>query len=145
MQLLLLEEPETHFNDFWKREIVDIIHHNLKKTAVQVLVATHSSIALSDAFAAEIALLEKRQDAIEATAPTLPTFGEEPGEIMVRLFGAPETIGQRAAEWLDGLIRQPWKPEQRENLEKIIQQVGAGYYRSELRAALKKIQNAPPH
>ncbi|MCP5523412.1 MAG: AAA family ATPase [Verrucomicrobiales bacterium] len=143
--LLLLDEPETHFNDFWKREIVDVIHDSLKRTAVQVLVATHSSITLSDAFSAEVALLEKHNDGIQAMSPPIPTLGEEPGEIMVRLFGAPETIGQRAAEWLDGLIRQPWKPEQREELERIIQRIGAGYYRSELRAALRKLQYASPH
>jgi hypothetical protein len=90
-------------------------------------------------------VLEKQNGGIRASAPPLPTFGEEPGEIMVRLFGAPETIGQRAAEWLDGLIRRPWKPEQRGELERIIRQIGAGYYRSELRAALRKLENAPPH
>lgn len=46
--LLLLDEPETHFNDVWKREIIDIVDESiLKNTSVQVFVATHSSIALT--------------------------------------------------------------------------------------------------
>src|SRR6185312_7196174 len=53
--LLLLDEPETHFNDSWKREIIDIVDDNiLKETAAHVIVATHTSIALTDAFASEI-------------------------------------------------------------------------------------------
>ncbi len=144
--LLLLDEPETHFNDVWKREIVDIVDDNvLKSTRVQVLVATHTSIALTDVFASEITLLRRGGQRTEAAAAPLPTFGEEPGEIMVRLFGAPETIGERAAEWLDELIRQKWTPERRGELESIIAQIGAGYYRSELRAALKKLKDAASH
>ena len=42
--LLLLDEPETHFNDKWKREIVDIIDDAIGNTANDVLISTHSSL-----------------------------------------------------------------------------------------------------
>ncbi len=48
--LLLLDEPETHFNDKSKREIVDIIDSAIGKTANDVLISTHSAIVLSDVF-----------------------------------------------------------------------------------------------
>ena len=39
--LLLLDEPETHFNDSWKREIIDFVDDSiLKTTAAHVIVAT---------------------------------------------------------------------------------------------------------
>lgn len=45
---------------------------------------------------------------------------------------------------LDRLIRERWTPERRAELEVLLKQIGAGYYRSELRAALKKLQDATP-
>jgi len=58
--LLLLDEPETHFNDVWKREIVDLVDDNvLKETRAQVVVATHTSIALTDVFNEEVTLLQR--------------------------------------------------------------------------------------
>lgn len=58
--LFLLDEPETHFNDIWKREIVDIIDDSLRGDASEVILATHSSIALTDVFDEEIELLRKK-------------------------------------------------------------------------------------
>ena len=57
--LLLLDEPEVHFNDKWKREIVDIVDSVLRDRANDVLIATHSSITLTDVFNDEIILFDK--------------------------------------------------------------------------------------
>ena len=48
--LILLDEPETHFNDVWKRRIVDIIDDSLRDNASEVVISTHSSIALNRRF-----------------------------------------------------------------------------------------------
>ena len=58
--LILLDEPETHFNDKWKREIVAIIDEVLSDTANAVMISTHSSIALTDVFHDEIVLFAKQ-------------------------------------------------------------------------------------
>lgn len=58
--LLLLDEPEVHVNDKWKREIVDIIDRVLKDRANDVLISTHSSITLTDVFNDEIVFFDKR-------------------------------------------------------------------------------------
>ena len=42
--LLLLDEPETHFNDAWKREIVQVVDQAMGADASQVLIATHSPV-----------------------------------------------------------------------------------------------------
>ncbi len=63
--LLLLDEPETHFNDSWKREIIDFVDDSiLKTTKSHVLVSTHTSIALTDAFASEIIRLAETKGSL---------------------------------------------------------------------------------
>lgn len=102
--LLLIDEPETHFNDLWKREIIDLIDENvLQSTAAQIVVATHTSLALTDVFKSEIVLLERDQQTgefFEADEP-IETFGASPADILRDVFRATETIGQRAAQFLD--------------------------------------------
>ncbi|MFD2013402.1 AAA family ATPase [Acinetobacter vivianii] len=58
--LLLLDEPETHFNDKWKREIVDIIDDAIGHTNNDILISTHSAIVLSDVFNNEIVMVQKK-------------------------------------------------------------------------------------
>ena len=143
--LLLLDEPETHFNDKWKREIVDIIDGVLKDTANDVLISTHSSITLTDVFNDEIILLDKRDGASAVVKIASKTFGADPSEVMVRLFGVPESIGERAAAWLDQQLQRDWQPSDRAELEKLIESIGPGFHRSEFRAILKDIdRNAAP-
>lgn len=137
--LFLLDEPETHFNDIWKREIVDIIDDSLRGDASEVIIATHSSIALTDVFDEEIELLRKEDGRTVVGRITTPTFGTDPSEIMIRVFGATDSIGKRALEYLDRLLEQEWRPEQREELEQLIRNIGPGYHRSELRTILRRL------
>jgi predicted ATPase len=101
--LLLLDEPETHFNDLWKREIIDIIDESLGQSTCNAVITTHSSIALTDVFDNEISLLKKSpMDSVIAKVKTpVRSFGASPNEIMRDIFDAPETVGQRAAKFLD--------------------------------------------
>ena len=139
---LLLDEPETHFNDAWKREVVDFVDDQLLQTTpCQVLVSTHSAISLTDVFTKEIGIIVPDGEKTELISPDLQTFGEDPGELMLRVFGADEAIGRRAAEYLEAKIQQDWTENNRAELEALLRQVGAGFYRSELRAALKKLND----
>lgn len=95
--LMLLDEPETHFNDVWKRRIVDIIDDSLRDRHSEVVISTHSSIALTDVFDTEITLLKNGR----ASRPVIRTFGASPSDIMRDVFDAPESVGQRATEFLD--------------------------------------------
>lgn len=95
--LMLLDEPETHFNDVWKRRIVDIIDDSMKDRHSEVVISTHSSIALTDVFDTEITLLKNGR----ASRPVIRTFGASPSDIMRDVFDAPESVGQRATEFLD--------------------------------------------
>jgi hypothetical protein len=105
--LMLLDEPETHFNDYWKREIVDILDKSLNKRATDVVLTTHSSIALTDAFDKEITLLRRdaeNPDRIISKHPLPPTFGATPTQVLQEIFEGPRAVGQRAAEFLDTVL-----------------------------------------
>ncbi len=111
--LILLDEPETHFNDYWKREMVDIIDRSLRDDSIEIVLSTHSSIALSDAFNTEIIPLYKAPDgSIHVDELSINSFGASPIDIMRKIFDAPESVGQRAAEFLDLLLMIAIYPEQ---------------------------------
>jgi hypothetical protein len=101
--LVVLDEPETHFNDAWKREMVDVIDGVMRNQTGEVVISTHSSLALTDAFDSEIILVQREPVSgdVRVLRTPVPTFGGSPDQIMRHVFGAPNTTGQRAAEYLD--------------------------------------------
>jgi hypothetical protein len=139
--LLLLDEPETHFNDVWKREIVEMADLGLlNSTQANVIVATHTSIALTDAFAAEVTVLDKSKTNAEITARAVAggLFGTDPGEVTMSLFRADSSTGSRSVEILDQLLKTEWAGREAE-LQKILDLLGSSFHRAELRAILTKL------
>lgn len=135
--LLLLDEPETHFNDKWKREIVDIIDDAIGHTSNDVLISTHSAIVLSDVFNNEIVMVEKTQDGSTVRSVDEPTFATDPSALMMTVFGADDSIGKRAQEFIENKLRQATgTADEIADLEILIARMGSGFYRSELRTLL---------
>jgi len=117
--LLLLDEPETHFNDTWKREVIDLVDDNiLKTTFAQVVVATHTSIALTDVFSSEIVLLrrDRRSGVFYEAQEPIETFGASPEDILRDIFESGEIIGQRAAQILDLVLIVASNPQEANQL-----------------------------
>ena len=137
--LLLLDEPESHFNDIWKREIVSIIDEVLGNQANEVIISTHSSISLTDVFDDEIHLLKKEDGNAYVSRITSTTFGADPSEIMINIFDATDSIGKRSLEWLNQQLEKKWTSDQKEELEKIIKKIGPGLHRSELRTIWRRL------
>jgi len=104
--LIVLDEPETHFNDIWKREVVDMIDSALHNDTSEIVLTTHSSIALTDVFDTEISLLKKnpRDASVYAIKPKVRSFGASPDDILHEFFDAPDSVGQRASEFLDLML-----------------------------------------
>ena len=137
--LLLLDEPETHFNDKWKREIVDIIDDAIGNTANDVLISTHSAIVLSDVFNDEIVMVQKTTTGSSVRSVDEPTFATDPSALMMTVFGADDSIGKRAQEFIERKLHQATgTPDQIADLERLIGRMGSGFYRSELRTQLNK-------
>ena len=135
--LLLLDEPETHFNDKWKREIVDIIDDAIGQTPNDVLISTHSAIVLSDVFQQEIIMVEKSENGSDVSPVNEATFATDPSSLMMTVFGADDSIGKRAQEYIESKLEQSTgTPEEIADLEKLIAGMGSGFYRSELRTLL---------
>lgn len=135
--LLLLDEPETHFNDRWKREIVDIIDDAIGQTSNDVLISTHSAIVLSDVFNNEIVMVQKTDKGSHVTPVNEPTFATDPSSLMMTVFGAEDSIGKRAQEYIEKKLKQvKGTPEEISDLEQLISRMGSGFYRSELRTLL---------
>jgi hypothetical protein len=44
--------------------------------------------------------------------------------------------------WNKKIKEGEWQPEQKEELTRLIQKIGPGFYRSELRAILKRLEDA---
>lgn len=135
--LLLLDEPETHFNDKWKREIVDIIDDAIGHTSNDVLISTHSAIVLSDVFNNEIVMVQKTVDGSTVRSVDEPTFATDPSALMMTVFGADDSIGKRAQEFIEDKLRQATGTQAEiAELERLIARMGSGFYRSELRTLL---------
>jgi len=143
--LLLLDEPETHFNDKWKREIVDIIDDAIGSTANDVLISTHSAIVLSDVFNDEIVMVEKTAQGTGVRSVGELTFATDPSALMMSIFEADDSIGKRAQEYIETKLKQTTgTKEDIVDLERLISRMGTGFYRSELRTLINtwKGQNA---
>ena len=135
--LLLLDEPETHFNDKWKREIVDIIDDAIGNTANDVLISTHSSIVLSDVFNDEIVMVEKTAKGTGVRSIDELTFATDPSALMMTIFEAEDSIGKRAQEYIETKLKQTTgTTEDIADLERLIARMGTGFYRSELRTLI---------
>lgn len=111
--LLLLDEPETHFNDLWKRDIVSIVDEALAHTSAEVMIATHAALVLTDALRDELLVLERlsegKDQALAGTTVRVlgsdtHTFGATGDHPLRDIFGAPDTVGRRASRLLEVLI-----------------------------------------
>lgn len=146
--LLLLDEPETHFNDAWKREIVQVVDAAMGADASQVLIATHSAIVLSDVFDEEVVLIRKANG--QSTAEGVPdqTFATDPSALMMTVFGAEDSIGARAQKRIEVFLRAAAQktdptPDDVRQLQALIRRLGTGFYRTELQTLLNRWQQAP--
>lgn len=111
--LLLLDEPETHFNDLWKRDIVSVVDEALAATSAEVWIATHAALMLTDALKEELVVLERTsangcvgptQSSIRVLDAETHTFGATGDHPLRDIFGAPDTVGRRASRLLEVLI-----------------------------------------
>lgn len=146
--LLLLDEPETHFNDAWKREIVQVVDQAMGHDASQVLIATHSAIVLSDVFDDEVVLIRKDEGRSIATSVDDPTFATDPSALMMSVFDADDSIGRRAQQRIETFMataanKMHPDAEDVRQLQALIRRLGTGFYRTELQTLLNRWQQAP--
>ena len=143
--LVLLDEPEVHFNDFWKRKIVSLLDKTLEGKHSHVLITTHSSITLSDVLEEDIVILNRTSSYTDsATSSSFKTFAADPSEIMIHIFDAPHAAGDRSVAYIQSILSDELSngnsAQKRRNLEALLPIVGEGYWRYRIRRALLEIE-----
>jgi predicted ATPase len=128
--LIMLDEPEVHFNDSWKREIVNTLHDIMRDQPSHALITTHSSIALTDVPRESIMVLRRNgvstggQDAVRP--PDINTLGADPSDILVHVFGTGTAAGTRGETYIGIQIAESRTISDLAELEKM---VAPGYWR----------------
>jgi predicted ATPase len=136
--LILLDEPEVHFNDVWKREIVNVLDKIMSGYNSHTLIATHSSIALTDVPREDIVVLRRNgRYTSEADSPLIQTFGADPSDILVHVFGTPSASGERSVTYIQQEISSRRTKEDLESLEKI---VAPGYWRYRIQLEKQRLR-----
>jgi energy-coupling factor transporter ATP-binding protein EcfA2 len=139
--LILLDEPEVHFNDYWKRQIVALIDKVLRGRTSHALITTHSSITLTDARREDILVLD-RGDVFTSSMfrPSIRTYAADPSDIIVSVFGAPQAAGAQSVSRVQEVLanRQRRNQEgQKEALQQLLKEVGPGYWSYRIRRELR--------
>ena len=138
--LIMLDEPEVHFNDSWKREIVNMLHGIMDQQSSHALITTHSSIALTDVPKESIVVLRREGSTTGgekgATSPGINTLGADPSDVLVHVFGTGSATGRRSVSYIGSRILDG-NLEDLENLEKI---VAPGYWRYRIELEKQRIQ-----
>jgi ABC-type sulfate/molybdate transport systems ATPase subunit len=134
--LFLFDEPETHFNDEWKRDLVEQIEQTLTGSQSEIILTTHASIVLTDAFPNEVVLMTE-----EGQQNVPLTFAAEQNELLRSVFGADRSVGKRATNY----VRRILNTGTTEQLEDLLDKVGPGYFRYKIIEALdsRVSQNQP--
>lgn len=128
--LILLDEPEVHFNDYWKRQIGQVLDRVLSGKRSHVLIATHSSIALTDVPRDSVFVLTRSNGYTRAvTVPPIQTLAADPSDIIVHVFGAPHSAGEHAVRQVESALREPSNAQQRERLQELADALAPGYWR----------------
>ncbi len=139
--LILLDEPEVHFNDYWKRQIVYVISKVMQGRASHAVITTHSSITLTDAKNDTIIVLNRDGTYTSQTIqPTLHTYAADPSDIIVNIFNAPEAAGAQSIDQIrQALSNQIDKINQQKRLRQLLNQVSPGYWSYQIRRKLAQL------
>jgi predicted ATPase len=135
--LVLFDEPETHFNDRWKVDLVSDLVRVLQGNSAQVVIATHSDLTLTDADRSDVYVLDADSPAEREEVPTQPPvspFAADRGEIAAGVFGAGQTSGSHAL----GIVNRALESKDPEQLRETLERVGPGFHSFRLRYALQE-------
>ena len=149
--LLLLDEPETHFNENWKRHFIYLIKEALKDTYHDVFIATHSAMLITDVKRDELYHLELVNDKIKTFPVCLNTYATNIVDIGKALFDLEADIGEYSKKELENLIKgidkttnQRFKTidKHKQALQNILKEVGPGEWRWKIRSKINQLEKA---
>lgn len=136
--LILLDEPETHFNENWKTFFLSLICKIFDKTNHDIFIATHSAMLVTDAKQNEIHRLENNKNGIMHYPVPINTYGANIVDIGKALFQMESDIGERSKNDIEGALKKG----DRKELNDLLKQVGPGEWRWKIRAKLNQLDKA---
>lgn len=146
--LLLLDEPETYFNEYWKSYFVYLIWETLKNKPHDVFIATHSAMLITDTKPEEVHRIVDTPNGAYHYKPQVNTYGVSVVDIGKYLFMMESDIGNRARNEIQQILNQNIKSKKKQELKilehdinKLLRQVGPGEWRWKLRTKLKEVEN----
>jgi restriction system-associated AAA family ATPase len=112
--LLLMDEPDTHFNPKWRARFIDLLNkmaatkYNKKGkiTGVrdqEVIITTHSPFAISDSYQDDVYVFEKNEEGVEFKNPKIKTYGASISVILEHVFKNDHTIASISNKELDDI------------------------------------------
>lgn len=133
---IILDEPETHFNDVWKRRLMKFVYRSLGEKSSEILISTHSSFVLRDVPSNQVVLLFKDEKGITDVVDFRnPTFGADADEIITSVLDP----GQNDDSYSDDEITKALERGDREELESLLKEVSPGYWRFRIRDVLEQL------
>ena len=104
--LMLLDEPETHFNPEWRSEFISLLKDCLNKSGTNhlmrdILITSHSPFIISDCFPDRVIVFEKGNQPQNAQALVIDTFGTSVNILTNKIFKRKNTIGEYSLKKLN--------------------------------------------
>lgn len=151
--LILLDEPETHFNPKWRSLFVSMLNDSLRNGChdsehsfsysnfmKEVLITSHSPFIISDCQPSKVIILKKdekgKTTAESAEKKGLQTYGTSENIITTMIFGSNNTIGQRARLDMESFRNDMTKG--KKDLEEVSRRFGDSLEKLILMSELKK-------
>ncbi len=109
--VLLLDEPETHFNPDWRSKFIRTLQKSLEASKTKnimkdVLITSHSPFIISDCFPDKVIVFKKGEDPKNAQEMKFRTYGTSTDLIMENLFKKNYTIGDKSREEIEDILKQ---------------------------------------
>ena len=123
--LFLYDEPDVHFNDDWNKDFIKMIYELSRGAQHEFLIATHSTLILTDAMYEQVNLFDNRSGKkTEVKNINISTFAAQRDEISDQIFDT-EAIGSYASDSVESMMQETDPEKMKENIEKL----GPGYER----------------
>jgi len=103
--LILLDEPETHFNPKWRRLFISKIKEITKGRHQDLFITSHSPFIVSDTSKEFVYIFNRvSKNKIEVTFPTLETYGASFNHILKMAFDLDESMSEDSSVFIEKLL-----------------------------------------
>lgn len=106
--LLLLDEPETHFNPDWRSKFIRTLkksldHSRSNNLMKDILITSHSPFIISDCYPDKVIVFEKGEQPVNARDMNFKTYGTSVDIITENIFKSRNTIGDLSRKEIEDI------------------------------------------